>query len=362
MWIEIDMNEANNQRKQDHLDIALNNDLQFDGIATGLEDYWFVHQASPEVNLASIDLSTSLFGKTLRAPLFISSMVGGIEASTDINRNLAKAAQALGVAMGVGSQRCAIDNPKVADTYNVRDIAPDIPLFANIGAVQLNYGYGVSECQQVVEMIGADGLILHLNPLQEALQQGGETNFAGLLDRIKEICHRLKAPVIVKEVGYGISEDVSNKLAEAGVAGIDVAGAGGTTWSEMEKNRAKSKGSKSIAHTFRSWGIPTVESIQMVRQGAPGLLLIASGGIRCGVDVAKAIALGADVAGMAMPLLKAANKSAEAVTDFLQQLVKELRICMFCIGASNIKALKETPFLRKRLSLPGYIGTGRFFT
>ncbi len=357
MRIRAKANKANSRRKKDHLDIALNNNLDFDGIATGLDDYWFVHQALPEVDLATIDLSTSLCGKTLRAPLFISPMVGGIEDSRRINRNLARAAQNLGVAMGVGSQRCAIEDPQVAHTYEVRDIAPDILLFANLGAVQLNYGYGLAQCRRMVEMIGADGLILHLNPLQEALQEGGETNFAGVLERISNICHGIGVPVIVKEVGYGISGDIARQLAEAGVAGIDIAGAGGTNWSEMERHLANSRGPELTASAFRSWGIPTAESIQMTRRYAPGHLLIASGGIRNGVDVAKAIALGADAAGMAMPLLKAANDSADDVTAILEQVVDELMVCMFCIGASNINTLKDSPFLRKRFGHVGRVTT-----
>ena len=341
------MNESNTQRKKEHLDIALKGPLEFEEITTGLDDYWFVHQALPEVDLANIDLSISLFGKTLSAPLIICSMVGGIGTATRINRNLAQAAQANGVAMGIGSQRCAIDDPGVASTYQVRDIAPDILLFANLGAVQLNYGYGVSECRRAVEMIGADGLILHLNPLQEALQGDGDTNFAGLLHKIQQVCHELTVPVVIKEVSYGISVDVARKLVEVGVAAIDVAGAGGTTWSEVERRRTGTEGENNIASTFASWGIPTADSIQMARRDAPGLMLIASGGIRNGIDVAKAITLGADAAGMAMPLLKAANTSAEAVITALQEVIEELTICMFCIGASNLRELKGSPFLQK---------------
>ncbi len=348
MRIRTKANETNSRRKKDHLGIALNNNQDFDGIATGLDDYWFVHQALPEVDLADIDLSTSVCGKTLRAPLLISPMVGGIEDSCRINRNLARAAQNLGLAMGVGSQRCAIEDPQVAHTYEVRDIAPDILLFANLGAIQLNNGYDLAECQRVVEMIEADGLILHLNPLQEALQEEGETNFASILERIGNICHGIGVPVIVKEVGYGISGDVAGRLVEAGVTGIDIAGAGGTNWSDMEGSRAHSKAAKLTASAFRSWGIPTAESIQMTRKYTPGHLLIASGGIRNGIDVAKAIALGADAVGLAMPLLKPANESADDLTTILEQVIEELRICMFCIGTSNIEDLRNSRYLRKK--------------
>ena len=297
------------------------------GVSTGLEDYQFIHQALPEIDLDSVDLSTSLFGKRLEAPLVISSMVGGIEAAKQINQNLARAAQVLGVAMGVGSQRCAIDDPSTASTYRVRGVAPDILLFANLGAIQLNNGYGVDECRRAVEMIEADALILHLNPLQEALQPGGNTNFAGLLRKIEEVCHKLPVPVIVKEVGCGISEDAARKLASAGVAGIEVSGAGGTSWSEVERHRNHGQISHDVAASFAAWGIPTAESIKMVRQGAPNLNIIASGGIRTGLDVAKSIALGADAAGIATSLLKAATDSAESVIEVLQEVHRGAKDC-----------------------------------
>jgi len=288
-----------------------------------------------------------LFGKRLDAPVIISSMVGGIDAAAEINRNLARAAQEIGVAMGVGSQRCAIDDPAAATTYQVRDVAPDILLFANLGAVQLNYGYGINECRRAVEMIKADALILHLNPLQEALQPGGNTNFAGLLGKIRRVCRELPVPVIVKEVGCGISDDVAKKLATTGVAAIDVSGAGGTSWSEVERCRAPSELANNVAAGFASWGISTVESMEMVKRGAPELKLIASGGMRTGVDVAKAIALGADAVGVAAPLLKAASISRESVVAIIQEIIEGLRTAMFCIGAANIKELKQTLFLKK---------------
>jgi len=338
----------NSKRKEEHLRISLQQDVQFAKVTTGLEDYHFIHQALPELSIAGIDLSTTLFGKKLSAPLIISPMVGGIESAQRINRNLAQAAQEMGVAMGVGSQRTAIEDPGAAYTYRVRDVAPDILLFANLGAVQLNYGYDVATCRRAVEMIGADALILHLNPLQEALQHGGNTDFAGLLRKIEQVCHELKVPVIVKEVGWGISERVARRLTEAGVAGIDVAGAGGTSWSEVERHRAPEESQGRIAAAFASWGIPTAESIQMARRGAPRTTLIASGGIRTGLDVAKAIALGADAAGIATPLLKAADSSADAVEAAMREVVEELKISMFCIGAASLKELKNSALLQRR--------------
>ena len=333
------------QRKLDHLRIILEEDVQFKGLTTGFERLRFVHRALPELSLGEISLSTVFLGKELRAPLIISSMTGGAESLEALNMNLAQAAQATGVAMGVGSQRAAIEDPAVAYTYQVRAVAPDILLLANLGAVQLNYGYGVEECRRAVEMIEADGLILHLNPLQECLQADGNTDFGGLLAKIEAVCRALPVPVIVKEVGWGISEEVARQLASAGVAAIDVAGAGGTSWSAVESHRAPTERLRRIAAAFADWGIPTAEALQMARRGAPGVPLIASGGIRNGVEVAKAIALGADVAALASPLLKAAALSAEAVVERIEEISQELRIAMFCIGAAHLGELRETPLV-----------------
>lgn len=339
---------TNSKRKEEHLHIALNNDVAFKHVSTGLEDYYFVHNALPEVNLSEVNTSSSLFGKALSAPLIISSMVGGIKEARRINRNLAEAAQIMGLAMGVGSQRCFIDEPSTISTYQVRDIAPDIMLFANLGAVQLNYGYSTAECRLAVEAVGADALILHLNCIQEALQPEGNTNFAGLLRRIEQVCAELPVPVIVKEVGCGISEDVARRLASIGVAGIDVAGAGGTSWTKIEGYRASCEVTGNVATAFASWGIPTASSIIMARCGAPQVTLIASGGIRTGLDVAKAIALGADATGMAAPLLKAAEISAQSVLEVLQEVIEALRISMFCIGAISLKGLRNSPSLVRK--------------
>ncbi len=343
------------QRKFDHLRICLEEDVSFKGVTTGLEDYCLVHQALPEMSFSEIDLSMSLWGKTLRAPLFVSAMTGGTESARFINRNLARAAQMVGLAMSVGSQRAALDNGRLASTYQVRDVAPDVFLFANLGAVQLNYGYGLDECRRAVEMIQADGLILHLNPLQECLQADGNTDFRGLLAKIEEICQKLSYPVMVKEVGWGISETVARQLAEIGVQAIDVAGAGGTSWSKVEKYRAPTETMFRIAENFATWGIPTTQAIQMARRGAPTITLIASGGIRTGVDAAKAIALGADAVALATPLLKLATVSTEAVVECLTEIAQELRIAMFCSGARNLQELKNVPLIRTTRNDSSYL-------
>ncbi|MGH2523361.1 MAG: type 2 isopentenyl-diphosphate Delta-isomerase, partial [Anaerolineales bacterium] len=283
---EVTSAPATATRKADHIRINLEEDVR-SGLTTGLERYRFIHQALPELDLASIDASGPLFGKTLRAPLLISSMTGGTDRAHAINRTLAAAAQSAGIAMGLGSQRAAIENPELAPTFQVRDVAPDILLFANLGAVQFNYGYGPDQCRRAVDMIGADALILHLNALQEAVQPEGDVNFSGLLKKIEAVCRALRpmgVPVIAKEVGWGFSERAARQLASAGVAAIDVAGAGGTSWSQVEMHRAKTESQKRIAAAFIDWGIPTADAIQNVRRAAPGLPIIASGGLRDGIE------------------------------------------------------------------------------
>ncbi len=339
-------------RKVEHIRICLTQDVQARGIGAGLDEWRFVHQALPEIDLAQIDLSQTLFGKTIAAPLLISSMTGGAEWGAKINRTLAQAAQKWGLAMGVGSQRAAVENPDLRYSYAIREIAPDVPLLANLGAVQLNYGYGVEQCLVAVRMLEADALILHLNALQEAVQPSGNVNFKGLLAQIGAVCEKLarhNIPVVVKEVGNGISPEVARRLIEAGVAGLDVGGSGGTSWSQVESFRVKREVEQKAASAFADWGIPTAQSILWARQAATDahaqVTIIGSGGIRNGVDIAKTIALGADAAGMALPFLKAAEQGLEAVNDLIEQTLRELRIAMFCIGAATIQALQDTPHL-----------------
>ncbi len=334
-------------RKADHIRINLEQNVQFPHLTTGLENFYFMHHALPELDLDSVSTETIFLGKRLNAPLLISSMTGGTAEAQDINRRLALAAQQAGIAMGVGSQRAAIEDPSLAATFQVRDVAPDILLFANIGAVQLNYGYGVVQCQKAVDMIAADALILHLNVLQEAVQPEGDGNFAGLLKKIETVCNRLSVPVIGKEVGWGLSEQVVRQLASAGVGALDVAGAGGTSWSEVEFHRAPTAFHAQIAAAFADWGIPTAQSLGYARRAAPQLPAIASGGIRNGIDVAKCIALGANLVGIANPFLKAAVQSADAVSEAILLVKRQLEIAMLCTGAPNIAALQQTPLLSR---------------
>ena len=332
---------VHDRRKADHIRINLEEDVQFPSLTNGFESYRLIHQALPEVDLAAVDTTVTLLGKTLRLPLLISSMTGGAEAAGVINRNLAQGAQAAGIAMGLGSQRAGIEQPETASTFRVRDLAPDILLFANLGAVQLNYNYTVAHCRRAVEMIQADALILHLNPLQEALQADGDWNWAGLLGKIEAVCRTVGVPVVVKEVGWGIGERTARRLAEAGVAALDVAGAGGTSWSEVEYHRAPTDTLRRLAKAFADWGIPTAEALLMAQRGAPGLPLIASGGLRTGIEAAKALALGATAVGMASPFLKAATASVEEVVAEIDQFAAELRTAMFCAGAGDVPALRE---------------------
>jgi isopentenyl-diphosphate delta-isomerase len=334
------------RRKEEHIDINLQENVQFPRLTTGLERYRFMHQALPEINLDDVNTRLDLFGKSLATPLFVSSMTGGTEKAQYINRHLAIAAQERGMAMGLGSQRAAIEDGSLAMTYNVRAIAPNIILFANLGAVQFNYGYSVDECRRAVEMVEADALILHLNALQEAVQPEGDSNFAGLLNKIEAVCRLLEVPVIAKEVGWGISPNAAKQLAGAGVAVIDVAGAGGTSWSEVEYHRAPTAFHAKVARSFADWGIPTADSIGYVREAAPEMTIFASGGLRDGIDIAKCIALGATMGGMAGPFLKAAAESVESVLELEREVTTQLRIAMFNAGVADLAGLHTIELLQ----------------
>jgi len=327
------------QRKADHIKINLEKDVR-SALTTGLENYHFIHEALPELDLERIDTSLELFGKQLAVPILISSMTGGTSEAETINLRLAEAAQDMSIAMGVGSQRAAIEHPEQAQTFQVRRVAPDILLFANLGAVQFNYGYGIDQCKRAVEMIGADALILHLNPLQEAVQDAGDTNFAGLAKKIEEVCRKLEVPVIAKEVGWGMSEQTAKLLADCGVSAIDVAGAGGTSWSQVEMHRAPDEFTRELAATFVGWGIPTSASILNVKKAAPEVTIFASGGIKDGLDIAKCIALGATLGGMAGQFLKAAAVSTEKAVDMMKLTKKQIEVTMFATGVGTLEGLK----------------------
>ncbi len=339
--------QVTQSRKADHLRICLDEDVQFHQTTHGLERYRFSHCCLPELDRQDIDLSTRFLGKSLGSPLLISSMTGGTEQARMINYRLAEVAQRYRLAMGVGSQRVAVENPQVSSTFAVRSVAPDILLFANLGAVQLNYSYGLDECQRVVDWLEADALILHLNPLQECVQTKGDTNFRGLLAKIAMLCERLPVPVIAKEVGNGISAQMAQKLIEAGVSAIDVAGAGGTSWARVESERATDAQQRRLGATFANWGLPTADCVTAIRAIAPQMPLIASGGLRNGLDVAKAIALGADLAGLALPFLQAASTSEAALDELVKILTAEITTVLFCTGNATLADLKRSNALEK---------------
>jgi len=335
------------RRKADHIKINLEQDVR-SGLTSGLERYHFVHEALPELNLEAVDTSLILFGKKMNAPILISSMTGGTEGAKTINRRLAEAAQEVGVAMGVGSQRAAVENPDLTKTFSIaRTVAPDILLFANLGAVQLNYGFGIDECRRAMDMLKADALILHLNPLQEAVQVDGNTNFARLAKKIENICKKIEVPVIVKEVGWGISERTAMLLSESGVSAIDVAGSGGTSWSQVEMHRAPDEFTRKLAATFVGWGIPTANSILNVRKAAPGMIIFASGGIKDGLDITKCIALGATLGGIAGQFLKTAAISSEKVVEMMQLTKRQIQVTMFAAGMGEIVKMASSGLIEE---------------
>ena len=328
------------RRKRDHIDIVLSGVARHSAPA-GFDSVHFLHNALPEVDFDAIDLSCEFLGKRLKLPFLASSMTGGPDVSERINRALAEAAQELGFAMGVGSQRISLTTQ---DRHGLgpelRRIAPDIPLFGNLGAVQLVHGMGLEDARRAVDQLEADALILHLNPLQEALQHGGDRNWQGVEKAIENLARALPVPLIAKEVGSGISGGVAARLVNCGVAAIDVAGAGGTSWSAVEGSRAAEAEGQSLGEIFRNWGIPTARCLLEVREACPYVPLIASGGIRHGLDGAKAIRLGASLAGQAASLLGPAMAGTEAVIAHVQAFATALRIACLATGSADLAALR----------------------
>jgi isopentenyl-diphosphate delta-isomerase len=336
------------ERKIEHVRLCLNEEVGGVGVTTGFEHYRFRHNALPELNFDDISLQTTFLERELRTPLLISSMTGGSTATGAINARLAEAAQRRGWALGVGSVRAAVERSELTETFYVRDKAPNIPVIANIGAVQLSYGFGIEECRRAVNIAGADFLVLHLNGLQEVFQPEGNTGFASLLSQIEKVCRALEVPVGVKEVGWGIDGDTAALLYSAGVAFVDVAGAGGTSWSQVEKFRSVDPIRRAAAEAFADWGTPTADCIAEVRAISPKGALIGSGGLKHGVDAAKALALGANLAGFGRNLLGPAVDSEEALEAALAQVELELKIAMFGIGAPDLATLRGTPRLIRK--------------
>jgi isopentenyl-diphosphate delta-isomerase len=333
--------DTTRDRKAEHIRLALESRMQLG--TNHFESWSFEHRALPEIDFADVDTSVEFLGKRLAAPLLISCMTGGTDEATRINRNLAAGAEETGIAVGVGSQRKAFESPETADSFRIRGQAKTAPILANLGAVQLNYGFGLAECRRAVEMIDADALVFHLNALQEALQPEGQRDFAGLADKMGAIAAELEVPVIVKEIGCGISAAVARELVARGIRIVDTAGVGGTSWARIEGARADDL---ELGEAFAGWGVPTPESIRQLRS-IPELTVIGSGGVRNGIDAAKAVALGADLVGMAYPFLKAANESAEAVAAKVRRTVLEMKICMFCVGARSMRELQQAGIHRR---------------
>ncbi|MFE9083181.1 type 2 isopentenyl-diphosphate Delta-isomerase [Brevundimonas sp. NPDC003935] len=332
-------------RKDQHLDVVLSGGGRH-ALASGFDDWRFVHEALPDLDHAKIDLGADFLGRRLQAPLLISAMTGGPARAEAINARLAEAAQHLGIALAVGSQRAAIEGGATGGLdRSLRDRAPDTPILANIGAAQLTRGFGVGQARRALDMIGADALVVHLNPLQEACQPEGDRDWWGVGAALQALIRDLDAPVIVKETGAGISAVTAQRLIAMGAAGVDVAGAGGANWGLIEGERAIDSADKAHAAAFAAWGIPTARAIAEARNALPEALIIGSGGVRDGVDVAKAVRLGADVVGMASGVIQAATESTEAVVAHFQTVIRQLRTVCFCTNAANVAALKRVPLL-----------------
>ena len=329
------------KRKAEHIKICLEQKAQARKATAGFEDIQLVHRALPEVDRQKISLSTSFLGKKFSAPLIVGAMTGGTEEATKINASIAEAVEKLGLGMGVGSQRAAIEDQKLEKTYKIaRKKAPTAFLIANIGGIQLVHGYGLKEVKKAVEMIDADAVAVHLNAMQEALQPEGQTNFKGVLAKISEIAGELDKPLIVKETGCGISAEDAKALEAAGVKAIDIGGVGGTSFAAVEYYRSTSP--NHMGEVFWDWGIPTAVSLIETTQTVK-IPVIASGGVRSGLDIAKSLALNANLASVSQPVLEAAVKGAKKTQELLSCLIDELRNVMFLVGAENLEALAKVP-------------------
>jgi isopentenyl-diphosphate delta-isomerase len=338
------MGSEEQNRKDRHLSICLEEPIEFRS-GNGFAGLRFDHDALPELDKANVSLEVVLFGRRLKAPVLIGAMTGGTPRAAEVNRRLALAAQATGVGFALGSQRPMLEDPCLRGSYAVREHAPDLRLLiGNIGAVQLNNGVTATDINGLASSVGCDAFNLHLNPLQEAIQPEGNTNFGGLLQRLRETIPDIRVPVAIKEVGAGISETTAVKLATLPIAGVETAGLGGTSWAAIESRRTTDDIQRSTGELFAQWGVPTAESIVACRRALPDGVVIASGGMRSGIDAAKALALGADAVAFALPMLKAAESSVEAAIAEIERVVEELRTAMFLTGC-----LEPLDLRRRRL-------------
>ena len=342
--------EPTRERKDAHLRICLEEEVEYrSGDGNGLSSYRFDHDALPELAKRDVSLETTFLGKRLAAPIVIGAMTGGTERAGEINRRLAIVAMRCGIGLALGSQRRMLEDKSAVASYAMKNAAPELPLLiGNVGAVQLNYGVGIRELAMLVNDAGCDALNLHLNPLQEAIQPEGDTDFRGLMAKIASVAPEVGVPVLVKEVGAGISETTAKKLATLPIAGVETAGAGGTSWSKIESLRAeKSAVQRTTGELFARWGVPTAESILACKKTLPSsMVIVGSGGIRNGIEIAKALALGADVAAFALPLLKAVDESIDAGVEAIERVKEELRTAMFLTGSRTVAHLKQRSLKR----------------
>ncbi|MFX0115622.1 MAG: type 2 isopentenyl-diphosphate Delta-isomerase [Candidatus Hodarchaeota archaeon] len=334
-------------RKLDHIRICLEKNVNAQ-IRTGLEDVSLIHRAAPEISLQDVSTQSTLFGKPISLPLVLAAMTGGHPQTGEINSKIARIAEETAIAFGLGSQRAGIEKPQYRWTYEIaREQAPSIPILGNLGAPQFNLSYGLKEAQTAVEMINADALAIHFNPLQEAVQPEGDTDFSNLLGKLADIQSQLSVPIIIKEVGSGISGEVAQEIQKQGFGAIDLGGLGGTSWAAVEALRAKEQGderSYTLGELFWNWGIPTAFSLIETRTNFSGII-IATGGVRNGVEAAKLLALGADAVGIALPILKETSKSEKALRTYIENFKRELRTAMFLVGARSIHELRKVPIV-----------------
>lgn len=334
-------------RKRDHLEVGINRDIEAKS-KNWFNDVYLVHRALPDIDREDVDASSTLFGKDLSAPIIIEGMTGGIKEADEINAALAEAVEEVGLALGVGSQRIALVRPGVRASFRVvREKAPHAFLMANLGCPQISREFGIDEVDAAIEMINADAIAIHMNPLQEIIQENGEAYYRDVASKLRDIVVQAKVPIIAKETGAGVSREDAIELGKIGISGIDVGGAGGTSWPAVEFYRgraARDERKRRLGRLFWDWGIPTTVSIVEVRGSFAGTV-IASGGIRSGLDIARALALGADCAGLALPILRAAKKGTRKVVGLLESLIEELRVCMFLVGAKDVDELKKAPIV-----------------
>ncbi|MEL7326640.1 MAG: type 2 isopentenyl-diphosphate Delta-isomerase [Pseudomonadota bacterium] len=329
-------------RKDLHLDAVLHHDMNMKNKTAGFEYVEFEHCALPECDFSAIDLSSEFLGRSLALPFLISSMTGGAKDAEIINCRLAEAASEMGIAMGVGSQRVSLEDSLHSGLgKTIRDLAKGVPLYSNLGAAQLRDQQRLDNAQRAVDFIQGDALFVHLNPMQEAFQQNGDHDWVGVLKSIEQLKQRVDVPMIIKEVGFGISGTVAKQLVEAGVDAIDVAGAGGTSWSAVEGYCQTDNKMQRAAELFRDWGIPTAQCLEQIRTQYPDLPLIASGGVYNGLEAAKAVHLGANLVGQAGAVLKAATISTESIVEHFEQMALELRLACFGTGSANLRALTQ---------------------